>query len=466
VAGGLLAIGDHAAVERAVHFLIATQEADGHWAQNMWLDGTAHWTGVQMDETAFPILLVGLARERGALSDGLSSRCWPMVRQAAAYLVRNGPVTAQDRWEEDGGYSPFTLAAEIAALVTAAEDAERAGEPGMARYLRETASAWDASIERWCYVEDTELARDIGVGGYYVRIAPPDVSDADTAAKGWIPIKNRPPGEGTLPAREVVSPDALALVRFGLRSFDDPRIENTVRVVDARLRVDFPGGLGWHRYTEDGYGEHEDGSPFDGTGVGRVWPLLTGERGHFAVAAGRLDEARSLLDSMRAMSGRGGLLPEQIWDSADIPERELFFGSASGSALPLAWAHAEYLKLARSIQEGAVFDLPGAVRRWSRDRVHRIFWKATYKARSIPAGWRLRVERPVAGRVRWSVEEGSVWLEGETLDSGLGVHFVDILTDTLAVGARVRIVPDPESASATEFELEVVEASASLQARR
>ena len=84
----------------------------------------------------------------------------------------------------------------------------------------------------------------------------------------------------------MISPDALALVRFGLRAPDDPRILNTIKVIDALLRVKLPQGPCWYRYNGDGYGEHEDGSPFDGTGIGRPWPLLAGERAHYELAAG------------------------------------------------------------------------------------------------------------------------------------------------------------------------------------
>ena len=173
-----------------------------------------------------------------------------------------------------------------------------------------------------------------------------------------MPIKNRPPAESTASAALTVSPDALALVRFGLRAADDPRIENTVKVIDALLKVETPRGPSWHRYNGDGYGEHNDGGPFDGTGTGRAWPLLTGERGHYELAAGHAARAEQLAAAMEAFAGDGLLIPEQVWDAPDIAERELFAGQASGSAQPLVWAHSEYLKLRRSIREGRIFDQP------------------------------------------------------------------------------------------------------------
>src|SRR5208337_198190 len=159
------------------------------------------------------------------------------------------------------------------------------------------------------------------------------------------------PGTSTsnAPAIEIVSPDVLALVRFGLRAPDDPRMLNTVKIIDELLRVNLPQGPAWYRYNCDGYGEHEDGSPFDGTGIGRPWPLLAGERAHYELAAGRTASAEVLLGVLENSTGTSRLIPEQVWDTTDIPERELSAGKASGSACPLVWAHSEYIKLRRSL---------------------------------------------------------------------------------------------------------------------
>ena len=293
-AGGFIAMGAHEHVRRVLRYLQVTQEPDGHWSQNMWLDGTPYWHGIQMDETALPILLVDLAARHGVIDASWRESLWPMVRRAAAFLARNGPVSPQDRWEEEPGYSPFTIATEIAALLVAADLADAASNKTAADYLRETADAWNASIERWLYFSGTELARQHGVDGYYVRVAVPDRADAASPCHGFVPIKNRPPDQAVGPAALMVSLDALAFVRFGLRAADDPRIVNTVKVVDATLKVETPRGPVWHRYQGDGYGEHADGGPFDGTGVGRAWPLLTGERAHYELAAGRRTSRSSL----------------------------------------------------------------------------------------------------------------------------------------------------------------------------
>ena len=293
-----------------------------------------------------------------------------MVRKAAGYIARRGPSTPEDRWEEDAGLTAYSLACMIAALLVAAEMADGNNEPKLAAYLRETADTWNGSIESWTYVEQTPLARMVGVGGYYVRIAPPRQLTGETPlSEAKIRIPNLPAEDSHFFAADIVSVDTLALVRFGLRAADDPRIKNTVRVIDAVLKVETPHGPCWHRYNHDGYGEHEDGSPFDGTGVGRAWPLFVGERAHYELAAKKPGEAQRLLGVMEALAGDTGLISEQVWDSAPIPAKELFPGRPSGSARPLVWAHAEYVKLLRSLTDGKVFDTPPqTVKRYLLDK--------------------------------------------------------------------------------------------------
>jgi glucoamylase len=354
-AGALIALGHNVMARRTLRYLLSTQEADGHWAQNLWLDGTPYWSGLQMDEIAFPIVFAEMLRREGQLED---IDPWPMIRRAAGFLVRNGPVTEQDRWEENGGYSPFSMAVEISALLIAADFADRANEPDIAEMLRYTADAWNEMIERWTYVTDTRIAKDLDVEGYYVRIAPADIRDAQPESSGMIPIRNRPLGENESHYDEIVSVDALALVRFGLRDPNDPRIVNTVKVIDAKLRVLTDTGPAWYRYNRDGYGEKAAGEPFDVVGIGRPWPLLAGERAHYELAAGRPEVATQLLGVMRTQASDGGMLPEQVWDGPDILALELRNGRATGGAMPLVWAHAEYAKLVRSLHDGRVFDMP------------------------------------------------------------------------------------------------------------
>ena len=436
-AGGLLAAGDADGARRALVYLLSTQDPDGHWPQNMWLDGKPFWRGVQMDETALPILLADSLRRADELAE---LHPWPMVRKAVAFIVCNGPVTQQDRWEEDGGFSPFTLAAEIAALLAAADFADAAGEASVAHYLRQTADAWNASVERWTYVTGGQLAEKVGVGGYFVRVAPPDVADTSNPAEGFVPIKNRPPGEASEPCVQIVSPDALALVRFGLRSPDDPRIVDTVKVIDATLKVKTATGPTWHRYTGDGYGEHADGSPFDGRGVGRGWPLLVGERGHYELARGNRAEARRLLKVMQRQASPTGLFPEQVWDAPYIAEKHLLSGHATGSAMPLVWAHAEYVKLLRSIKDKLVFDTPPqTVRRYQVEAVssNLTIWRFNLKCRSMPVGRFLRIELLAVATVHWTSDSWRTVHDVSTADSGLGVHFTDLPVANLSSGSSI-----------------------------
>ncbi|HZD58500.1 MAG TPA: glycoside hydrolase family 15 protein, partial [Anaerolineales bacterium] len=433
------------------------------WPQNMWLDGRPYWTGIQMDETAFPVLLVDLARREGALDEDEMARLWLMVRRAAGFLVRNGPVTQEDRWEEDPGYSPFTLAVEIAALLAAADLADLNQEADVAAYLRETADAWNDSIERWVYVSGTDLAEQVGVQGYYVRIAPAEQAEGGSLSQGFVPIKNRPPGESREPASYLVSPDALALVRFGLRAAEDERILNTIQVIDYLLKVDTPNGPAWHRYNDDGYGEHEDGSPFDGTGIGRAWPLLTGERAHYSLAAGKRDQAIRLMQALEAFSNPGGMIPEQIWDAEDMPERELFCGRPSGSAMPLVWAHAEYVKLRRSLRDGRVFDMPPqTVKRYQEEAAgsRYIIWRFNQKCQSIPQGKTLRIETLAPARVHWSSDGWESIRDDPTRDAGVGVHLLDVPSERMPVGTTISFTfywPEEDRWEEQNFEVSVAE---------
>jgi len=438
-AGGLLAAGAHDDALRVLHYLEATQEADGHWAQNMWLDGRSYWGGLQLDETAFPILLVDLLRRESPRCFESYRRWWPMVRKAASFIAINGPVTQQDRWEEDGGYSPFTMAAEISALLIAAEFADEMGLPQPAEFLRSMADTWNFNIERRTYALNTDLARQVGVEGYYVRITPPPTADGSSPLLGFVPIKNRGFTADTA-AINVISPDALALVRFGLRRPNDPRILNTIKVVDAFLRVKLPSGPNWYRYNGDGYGEHEDGSPFDGTGFGRPWPLLAGERAHYELAAGRASSAEALLAVMENSTGETRLIPEQIWDDKDLPERALFAGKASGSACPLVWAHSEYIKLRRSLLDGKVFDQPPqTVERYLvQEKTAEYFnWRFNNKPRTMPLGKKLRILTPEPAMVHWSFDDWQTSRDGDSGESGWNLHHLDLPAEKLASGRSI-----------------------------
>ena len=242
-------------------------------------------------------------------------------------------------------------------------------------------------------------------------------------------------------AFQIVSPDSLALVRFGLRAPDDPRILNTVRVIDALLRVQLPQGPCWYRYNGDGYGEQKDGSAFDGSGIGRPWPLLAGERAHYELAAGRPKEAEVLLSMIESCtSGNGRLLPEQVWDADDIPALELLRGKPTGSACPLVWAHSEYIKLRRSLRDGKIFDQPPqTVQRYLVEKpVRQVFgWRFNNKTRTVPRNKKLRIVLLNPALVHWSIDGWNSSHDTNTRDTGLGIYTLDLPTASLPAASKV-----------------------------
>jgi glucoamylase len=439
-AGALLACGAKADAKRTLDYLRVIQEARGDWLQNTWLDGTAYWSGTQMDETAFPILLLDLAFRHGAVPEGELIEYWRMASRAAAFIVRQGPSTGQDRWEENSGYTPATIAVEIAGLLAAADIAQRLGKAAIAGFLRDTADAWNADLEHWLYVSGTALAKQCNVDGYYLRIVGEGNRDLARAAGGEVLVKNQPAGQNEVAAEDLVGADVVALVRLGLRSAHDPRIRDSLKIIDHLTKVDLPQGPLWHRYNHDGYGEHADGNPFDGTGIGRAWPLLTGERAHCAIAAGDMVEARRLRATLEGCTSPGGMLPEQVWDADDIPSRELIRGQPSGSAMPLVWAHAEYIKLLRSLRDGTVFDLPPqTVQRYiEQDTKPRCRdWREEWWRSQIPQGQNLRVQLPSPGMVRWTADGWRTFEDIATVDAGLGIDTVELPSAKLAAGSVI-----------------------------
>jgi glucoamylase len=437
IAMGKLASGDAQCARSALFYLACTQNADGGWSQNMWLDGTPHWEGIQMDAIALPMLLADKMRRENALDGYCPERS---MHNAVRFLLRHGPVTQQDRWETTPGYSPNTMAAEVAALLAAADFADLEGSHARAQFLRDTADAWNDAIDELTYVEHTPLAQRYGVQGYYVRMAPPRRIEARDIGHLRIRLPNVSSGPRSRRAVDIISPGALSLVRMGLRAPDDPRIVDTVKLLDATLRVETKTGAGWKRSTDDGYGEKADGRPFDKRGIGRCWPLLAGERAHYELAAGRPDVALELLRTIARQTSECGMIPEQIWDAEDIPEHFLFNGHPTGSGMPLAWAHAEYIKLLRSLHEGAVWDrIPQTEQRYQRERRTASFqiWTPDQQRGWLTPGKDLRIDLPVPARVRWA--SGKFSGEVETTDTGLGLHCATLPTRDLPPGASLRV---------------------------
>lgn len=419
-----MAAGDMEAAVRALKYLERTQREDGSWPQNMWLDGRPYRDAVQMDEVAFPVMLAWRLKRMGCLKEDF----YPMVKRAASFIAKHGPVTEQERWEENSGFSPSTLAAEISALVCAAHWAADVGEEAESRYLFEIADYWQTRIEEWTYT-DCGCVHPEFKEHYQrvVRIAPEALDAPDEACRIFVEIKNIPAAvkKGETQCA-IVDGGFLELVRYGLRRPDDEHVLNTIPVVDKLLKVDTPYGPVWKRYNHDGYGEKPDGSPFDGSGVGRPWPLLTGERGMYELLSGRTVEA--YIKALEAFAGPAGMLPEQVWDSVDIPEKGLANGRGTGSAAPLVWAHAEYIKLLRSRRDSGGCDIIAEVReRYSSGKTELSLtaWKRNKPIKRMRSKEILRVVTFEPSVLHWSSDNWSTFHDDELKPSGLGLYFHD-----------------------------------------
>ena len=132
-----------------------------------------------------------------------------------------------------------------------------------------------------------------------------------------------------------------------------------------RSKVNTPVGDAWYRYNHDAYGETADGGKYDArNGVGRLWTLLTGERGEYELAAGDIASARKRLDTLAGFANDGLMIPEQVWDREASPSAKFRFGAGTGSATPLAWSMAQFIRLAMSIERGRNIETPRVV--WER----------------------------------------------------------------------------------------------------
>jgi glucoamylase len=426
-ASALLASGESATPLRALIYLAVCQQEDGGFPQNFWVNGNPYWRGIQLDEVAFPILLALRLSQQNALQE---FDPYPMVLKAASYLLRHGPVTQQERWEEASGYSPSTLASNIAALIGAAYFCRQRADKAAAEFLEQYADFLESHIEAWTVTTDGTLISE--VRRHYIRILPEDVGNPDPVENpnsGILKIANLAPGtRNSFPAKEIVDAGFLELVRYGIRKPNDPIILDSLKVIDAVLKADTPMGPVWRRYNHDGYGQRDDGGPYVGWGKGRAWPLLTGERAHFELAAGR--DVKPYIRAIEAFASATGLLPEQVWDEKDQPNAHMFLGRPTGSAMPLMWAHAEYIKLLRSVSDGHIFDLiPEVAKRYLGDRkACQLFeiWKPNRRVRVVKKGYTLRVQAPAPFHLHWTGDEWGTVKDTSSSATTLGIDFVDI----------------------------------------
>lgn len=437
----LLACGETELPLRSLVWLASIQGEDGNMPQNSQVDGTPYWSGEQLDESAAPVILAWRLSAANALGQFDPTT---LVRRAMRFLILRGPVTAQERWEENSGYSPSTLASIISSIVCASELLAKSG-PATSRLSTPDPSAAPAestsdflldyadwiveSLSDWCVTTCGELLD--GKPRYFVRITPEAAQPGpiDPGPNGaMLQVGN---GGGEHPARNVVDAGFLQLVRLGVLAWDDPIILDSVAVVDAVLKHDLPQGPCWRRYNHDGYGNHDDGSAFNGTGVGRVWPLLTGERGHYELASGR--DATPYIEAMEGFASSGGLWPEQLWDAADIPEHELYFGKPAGSAMPLCWAHAEFISLVRSQKDGRCFDrIEPVYQRYARGKQasNLEIWTFAHQPVQVARGKTLRVIGEAAGSVHWSIDNWATRQDTPMQENELNLFSVDILCES------------------------------------
>ena len=430
-AGALLACDNPDTARRALVYLACSQRPDGSFAQNFWVDGTPYWGGIQLDEVAYPILLTWRLWHANALAD---FDAHTFITRAAAFLVRQAPITQQERWEENPGYSPSTLAIVICSLICAAYIARAHGSENVAVFLEEYADWIESHLEEWTVTNDGVLLP--GVKRHYMRLRPPQCGEVyamDGCENETVHLHNRGPGQqADYEAREIIDAGFLELVRYGIRSPHDPLVIDSLKVVDHVLKRETPKGPVWRRYNHDGYGTGQDGSPFLTHGQGGGWPLLGGERAHYELAAGH--DIRPMIASYERFASNGGMMPEQVWDYPDMPQHGLYLGDPSGSAMPLVWAHAEYIKLLRSASDGKVFDkIPIVEERYlggpggrGKGRKDLEIFKMRRHVDSVMAGGTLRIIAGLPFQVTWSNDNWQSFHREDAVSVAAAGWFYDI----------------------------------------
>jgi glucoamylase len=360
VATALIADGDLDAANRALDYILNVQQTpDGSCPQNTMVDGTPIFHSLQLDEVSDPIIL---AYQLGRKDADTWSR---HIKPAAEFILNYAPspeypapYTLQERWEEQSGYSPACIASEVAALVCAADIAQANGDTDWAKRCLATADSWRSQIEKWTVTTNGPDSSS----PYYLRLTKDGKPDSGTTYQ----LGNG--GPGAIDQRKVVDPSFLELVRLGVKAADDPVIMNSLKVVDTRISVTTSAGKFWHRYTSDGYGETASGAPWtvtppdSETTYGRGWPIFAGERGEYEIAARNLNAAQANLVAMANTANEGYLLPEQVWDNRPPAGKAGFApGAGTTSATPLAWSHAQFIRLAFDLSAGRLLEQPSVV---------------------------------------------------------------------------------------------------------
>jgi glucan 1,4-alpha-glucosidase len=357
---GLMADGDVATARDAVTFLFDKQQlADGSMPRNSLVNGKAapDSFGTQLDETSYPILM---ADELGMTDSSLFTN---HIKLAADFVAAHGPAFGVERWEEQDGYSPSTIAAEIAGLIAAAHIADVNGDTVDAAVWRGVADDWQRSVKGWTVTTDGPLASH----PYFIRLSKTGDPNAAIAYN----VGN---GGPTLDQRSVIDAGFLELARLGELPATDSDITQSLPVVDATIESTTASGPGWHRYNGDGYGDGAaDGHPWapSGQGTGHLWPALTAERAEQDLQTGGASTASALADSMTQFASGVGLIPEQDWELPDLAPSpfgtdpttaSIGFqnGKAAGSASPLTWSAASFVRLVRDIGAGRLLDRPAA----------------------------------------------------------------------------------------------------------
>jgi len=406
VAMAMLALGDKQSPKVAFEYLHQVQvnaKTPGYQGEPGWflqkthVDGTLEWVGIQLDQTAMPIMLGWRLWQDGILSDAEIKNWYSrMLKPAADYLAKGGkakldwndidltpPFTQQERWEEQGGYSPSTIAAIISGLVSAADIATLAGDTDSTTLYLAKADEYQQTLEKLTFTTSGNLNKAPSDGQYYLRIN----SNQDANDKSLLENRN---GQGEINESDVIDGGFLELVRYGVRPANHPAVVASLGELDdqtlpdaLRVKYEFSfdgiaGTLpGWRRYGLDGYGEdtvtgqgYAKGPDDSNTPNqrGRVWPIFSGERGHYELARLLVSKTslsaediqplqRNYVQAMEQFANAGLMLPEQVWDNVGKNDVYQYTqGEGTNGATPLAWSHAEYIKLLRSVSDQKVWD--------------------------------------------------------------------------------------------------------------